>query len=203
MKKIIGTVVAVAAVLVAVILVVAYGGTIDVGADTDDSQSVRWFLTTTRESSIEARASSVEPPELTPAMAETGLRRYHEMCVRCHGAPGVPPDEFARGLNPEAPELWTEPHDAGEAFWVVKHGLRMTGMPAFGATHSDDTLWPIVAFLEELPDLDAAEYARRTARLSVEPGHRETAGHEHGAGAPEESADGSDGAPAVGAGPAW
>jgi hypothetical protein len=47
---------------------------------------------------------------------------------------------------------------AAEEFWVIKHGIKATGMPAWGVTHSDDMLWDVVAFLRKLPDLSPAEY---------------------------------------------
>jgi mono/diheme cytochrome c family protein len=82
------------------------------------------------------------------------------MCVGCHGAPGVDPAELRDGLNPEPPLL---AEHAGhlplnEVFWVIKHGVRMTGMPAWGVTHSDDGIWAIAAFVEKLPAYIALDY---------------------------------------------
>jgi mono/diheme cytochrome c family protein len=64
------------------------------------------------------------------------------------------------GLNPPAPELseaagdWTP----AELFWIVKNGVKMTGMPSFAPTHSDHELWAVVAFLEKLKKMDPAQY---------------------------------------------
>jgi len=82
------------------------------------------------------------------------------MCAGCHGAPGQDPEAMGQGLNPPPPDLaesaleWSP----AELFWVTKNGIKMTGMPAWGATHDDDAIWPVVAFLTKLPDLDAAQY---------------------------------------------
>jgi hypothetical protein len=67
--------------------------------------------------------------------------------------------EISRGLYPRAPQLrrGSRPTPA-EDFWVVKHGIKMTGMPAWGVTHNDEILWDVVAFLRKLPDLTADQY---------------------------------------------
>ena len=46
-----------------------------------------------------------------------------------------------------------------EVFWMLKHGIKMSGMPAFGGTHSDETIWTMVAFAKQLPTMSAATYA--------------------------------------------
>ena len=89
-----------------------------------------------------------------------GASHYGEMCVTCHGAPGVDRDEIGEGLNPRPPKLdraaksWSE----GQLFWIVKHGVRMTGMPGFGATHTDTQIADIVAFVRMLPTMTPARY---------------------------------------------
>ena len=83
------------------------------------------------------------------------------MCVSCHGAPGKAPDEFAKGLNPHAPNLArsTRDMDPSEMFLVVKDGIKMTGMPGFSSTHSDSEVWAMVAFLKRLQTMSPEEYA--------------------------------------------
>jgi hypothetical protein len=81
------------------------------------------------------------------------------MCAVCHLAPGMKKTEISRGLYPRAPELRRASRlTPAEQFWVLKHGLKMTGMPAWGVTHGDDVLWDVVAFLQKLPDLTAEQY---------------------------------------------
>jgi mono/diheme cytochrome c family protein len=87
------------------------------------------------------------------------------MCVTCHGAPGVDREEIGKGLNPEPPRLekivanWTD----AELFWTVKNGIRMTGMPGFGGTHTDAEVRSIVSFVRRLPRMSPQEYQRRVA----------------------------------------
>jgi mono/diheme cytochrome c family protein len=190
--KIVVTVLVVLVVLVLGVLAVAYGGFVDVAATSAGSAPVEWFLHTTRESAIHSAIDDVEVPPLDdPAKLRTGLAHYHQMCVLCHGAPGIEAGELAQGLNPVPPELYHEPageiteeageeasEEAAEVFWVVKNGIRMTGMPAFGPTHSDEDVWAIAAFVQRLPELSAEEYATmvRNAGLSME----SAGGHAHG-----------------------
>jgi mono/diheme cytochrome c family protein len=89
-----------------------------------------------------------------------GLVHYREMCVTCHGAPGVDPSEIGEGLNPPAPDLTLKKVQArsdGELFWLVQNGIRMTGMPAFGPTHAEEEVWKIVTFVRKLPELTPEE----------------------------------------------
>ncbi|HYX21912.1 MAG TPA: cytochrome c, partial [Thermoanaerobaculia bacterium] len=89
-----------------------------------------------------------------------GREHYREMCVVCHGAPGVDASEIGEGLNPPAPDLTLGRIQAlsdGELFWIVQNGIRMSGMPAFGATHRDRQIWEIVAFLRHLPSITPEE----------------------------------------------
>lgn len=173
--------------LVAALVGFAYSGAVDVSATGSELAAVEWFLETVREQSIDARAGSVEVPPLDePGMRETGLVHFHEMCVTCHGAPGLPPSEIGRGLNPEPPDLTREVHSPQVNYWIVANGIRMTGMPAFSPTHGEEELWAITAFLEELPGLSAEEYARRVREAGLElhsGGHAHDGpggGHSHG-----------------------
>ncbi len=128
------------------------------------------------------RSVDVRSPEEKNPFADdvdavsTGLKSFGAMCLQCHGAPQVEPEEFAKGLNPPARELSTVLHEwsDGELFWIVKHGIRMTGMPAFGPTHSDDEIWKVVAAVRQLPDL-----TQNQEKLLEE---SSGSGHEHGSG---------------------
>ena len=116
---------------------------------------------TVRERSIAVRAASVAvPSDLTNSKRiASGAGQYAAMCSSCHLAPGMKRTEIARGLYPRAPELRRGSDlSPAEEFWVVKHGLKMTGMPAWGVTHDDEMLWDVVAFLRKLPELCADEY---------------------------------------------
>jgi mono/diheme cytochrome c family protein len=140
----------------------AYSGLWDVSASSKEAPWLRQILVTVKDRAIARRAAGITAPPLAdPAMVRTGLVHFSEMCVTCHGGPGVPAAELAMGLNPDAPSLAKEGADQSPAqlFWVVKNGIKMTGMPAFGPTHTDEEIWAIVAFLKRLPQLDDAGYA--------------------------------------------
>jgi mono/diheme cytochrome c family protein len=168
---------------------VAYSGVVDVAATNRPSALTRWFLRTTRAHSVAARAEGIEVPNLdAPGTLAIGADHYHEMCVGCHGAPGVEADEAAQGLEPPPPKLDKGPpmttERAAETFWVVKNGIQMTGMPAFGKTHDDQKIWAIVAFVGRLRGMSPADYQKATANddeadSDDAPAAGEHAGHEH------------------------
>jgi len=149
-------------------------GSFDVAADTPHSQPVFWLMNTVRESSIAVRAAGIAvPSDLTDAKRiASGAAQYDAMCSFCHLAPGMKRTEISRGLYPRAPELRRGSSlEPAEEFWVVKHGLKMTGMPAWGVTHDDELLWDVVAFLRKLPELSADQY--QTLVKSVPKTHSE------------------------------
>jgi mono/diheme cytochrome c family protein len=152
----------VAGILVSLLvpIVVLATGAINVGADVKPGLIERTLAPWGRDRSVANRAPNEKNPFAgDPAAIATGLDHYRENCVMCHGAPGVAGAELSKGLNPPAPSLGEGENDTpdGELFWVIKHGIRMTPMPAFGPTHTDEEIWKIVAFIRHLPDLTAQE----------------------------------------------
>jgi mono/diheme cytochrome c family protein len=138
-----------------------YAGAYDVAATKPHLGITRWALDTTMDKSVRRRAAAIPVSETYNAPdPAAGYQRYAEMCLMCHGAPGVEPAEFARGLYPNAPDLseaagdWTP----SELFWIVKNGVKMTGMPAFGPTHDEKTLWNVTAFAKRLPEMTPEQY---------------------------------------------
>lgn len=147
--------------LIGLAAILIYAGVYNIAADTPHSQPVYWLLQKVRQQSIAARATRiVVPSDLTdPQRISAGAAEYAEMCSGCHLAPGMQRTEISQGLYPRAPELGRGSHlTPSEEFWVVKHGIKMTGMAAWGVTHDDDLLWDIVAFLRKLPELSADQY---------------------------------------------
>ena len=139
----------------------AYSGLYDVSASSPHSGLTNWLLSTTSHASVERRAGAVEVPNLDDeALALAGINDFDSMCIGCHGAPGKSPAAVGQGLNPAAPDLAESAGEMtpAELFWVTKHGIKMTGMPAWGATHDDDAIWPVIAFMTKLPGLDEAGY---------------------------------------------
>ena len=121
------------------------------------------ILEEARDQSISYHSKDIDVPLLNDhKMEEAGFHHFQDTCRFCHGAPGVVRDEFAQGLYPSPPDLASsdvlqEMNDA-EIFWIVKNGLKMTGMPAFGVTHSDSEIWDMVAFIHRLSTLQPDLY---------------------------------------------
>ncbi len=161
MKKTILTVIAVILIEIIVLIIGAYSGIPDISAAKPEGKITVWFLNTTKDHSIRSRADRITVPSLNDSsLVAIGFEHYHEMCVTCHGAPGKEPDELAQGLNPPAPDLAGSTTDLSpaEMFVIVKDGIKMTGMPAWGTTHSDSATWAIVAFLQRLQTLTPETY---------------------------------------------
>jgi mono/diheme cytochrome c family protein len=161
------------AVVLVVISIVAlmggiYSGFYDVAASQPDNAVTRWALVTARNRSIDRRAAEITVPPLTdPKLIQEGFEHYHEMCTGCHLAPGVDSSEIREGLNPVPPVLAKVVPNSSPArlFWVIKNGVKMTGMPAWGSSHSDQMIWAMVAFLERLPAMTPAEYQAMEKQL--------------------------------------
>jgi mono/diheme cytochrome c family protein len=147
----------------------AYSGSYDVGADSRHGKLVGWLLSTTSHASVKRRAAKIEVPDLTDDKLKlAGANDFKTMCADCHGAPGQEPKAIGKGLNPAPPDLAESAAHMtpAELFWVTKHGIKMTGMPAWGATHDDDALWPVVAFITGLPELSADDYQALLAKAA-------------------------------------
>lgn len=193
MKTLITLIIAVAVAMLCLVGY-AYSGLYDVSASSSHSGFVEWLLSTTSHASVERRASDVEIPELDDeALILAGINDFDSMCAACHGAPGRDPEAMGKGLNPPAPDLAEEAGEMtpAELFWVTKHGIKMTGMPAWGATHDDDSIWPVVAFMTRLPELDESGYEQMLTDAEGQGHHAgEAADEEHSHDESEESSGG-------------
>lgn len=152
-------------------LATIYSGAYNVAATEEHAPVTRWALDTTFHNSVRSRAREMPaPPAFTPAILAEGANEYKAMCQHCHAGPGVKRAEWAQGMRPLPPYLteaaahWSP----REVFWLVKHGVKMSGMPAFGPTHDDAKLWSLVAFVKDLPAMTPERYAAFAD------------GHEHG-----------------------
>ena len=151
-----------------------YSGIYPMGADVPHNRLTYWALETLRERSV-ARASEniIVPTDLdSPERLLNGGADYNDMCAGCHLKPGKTQSDFTLGLYPAPPDL-TQVHDAhgGDAkaqerrrFWIIKHGIKASGMPAWGPGHDDERIWNMVAFLKRLPELWPEQYQILTAR---------------------------------------
>jgi mono/diheme cytochrome c family protein len=177
-KSVLAGIGAVCLALATIVIVYLATGLYNVGADSEHTGVLRFVLAAVRERSIDAHGEDIAVPKLDdPKMIADGASDYDAMCSACHLAPGIAENEMRPGMNPKPPVLWKEPPDsAGEAFWTVKHGIKMTGMPAWGVTHTDAEIWNIVAFLQKLPKLTPQQYRALVASAA---GH-----HDHDAMSP-------------------
>lgn len=136
-------------------------GIYNVAADVPHTRLVFWLMDTVNGRSVAVRARSVQVPQnLGDAKRiAAGAGLYAEMCEGCHLAPGMEKTEISQGLYPQAPQLAQESDlSPAEEFWTIKHGIKMTGMAAWGKTHNDTLIWDMVAFLRKLPQLSPGQY---------------------------------------------
>jgi len=173
-------------VLVILILCVVFigAGAYDVAADEPHWKVTQSVMEKVRSASVERRSAHIEVPQLGDAtLITSGAGNYDAMCAGCHLKPGVAATEMSRGLYPTPPNFTTRPPgDDAAAFWVIKHGIKMSGMPAWGQSMEDEYIWGLVAFLKELPDMSANRY-----RELVEASD----GHQHGGSESGMEAEGS------------
>lgn len=150
----------VAGTLAALALAVAvfiYSGVYDIGADDHHTKLVLAVIETLRERSISVRADSINVPSLEDrAQIAAGAARYSTLCVSCHLAPGVDKSALRPGLYPHPPNLVQEDvRDPRKAFWTIKHGIKMSAMPAWGKSLNDAAIWELVAFVRQMPNMSA------------------------------------------------
>jgi mono/diheme cytochrome c family protein len=151
-----------------------YAGIYNIGADAPHSKIVFGALQELRERAIASYSRDVAlPADLNDSKRiAAGAGLYNEMCTGCHLGPGVERSELSQGLYPSAPELARgDDLTPAEQFWVIKHGVKLTAMPAWGKTHSDELIWDMVAFVRQLPKLNATQY--RAAVASAPADHDE------------------------------
>jgi len=159
-------------------LIFIYSGIYNVAATKPHTEPVLWIMHTTMERSVKHHAEGIIAPTLDESLVQTGFDHYSEMCEGCHGKPGVSPSEMDLGFYHEPPDLskgfeWSP----AELFWIIKNGIKMSAMPAFGPTHKDEELWSIVAFLKRLPDLSPEEY-KAMEKAAQEKQHEHGESHE-------------------------
>lgn len=158
-----------------------YSGLYPMGADTPHTGPVYWALETLRERSIARAIRDIEAPDLSdPQLLLAGGPDYNDMCAGCHLKPGRSASDLSQGLYPQPPNLaeasddHSHAHDpaisAARQFWIIKHGIKASGMAAFGPTHDDERIWALVAFLQKLPELTPAQYQILTARDAADSG---------------------------------
>ena len=138
--------------------VTLYAGWYDISATDQHLAHTYWLLDTSMRRSVKHRAEEIKVPDLKNS--ERGFALFRDHCVQCHGAPGVAPEPFAMGMTPAPASLSYTAREwpPEDLYWVLKEGIKMTGMPAWKHRMSDEDMWAVVAFLKILPTLSPAQY---------------------------------------------
>jgi mono/diheme cytochrome c family protein len=143
-------------------------GVYNIGADDHHTKIVLAIIEQLRDRSIAGRSKSIEVHYVEdPQRIVRGAQRYAALCVDCHLAPGVTKSDIRQGLYPHPPNLAQEElQQAQRAFWIVKHGIKMSAMPAWGKSLDDDTIWDVVAFVRKMPDMTPETYQQLSQQHS-------------------------------------
>ena len=166
--KYLGCTIVVILLLAVGFFVAAWSGVYNISARVPHWTLTRETIEMVRDRSIRQHSEETVFSRALDQIPETaGAGHFHATCRLCHGAPGVPPGEFAAGMYPAPPDLHTgraaTEFDANELLWIVSNGLKMTGMPAFGGNHAKEEREAVVAFVIRLPEFDADRYREITA----------------------------------------
>lgn len=153
-------------------VVVVYSGAYNVGATSQHLQPVHSLLETAMRQSVRWRARHIAAPPLEDAQrVQRGAALFHGKCVQCHGAPGVAQADFGQSMQPvpgplvDARQRW----HPREIYWITRHGIKMSGMPAWEFKLDEPQLWDVVAFVQALPDLSPQAYAQATRDAGAAP----------------------------------
>jgi mono/diheme cytochrome c family protein len=155
---------------------VLYGGLYNAGATRSHFQWVHSLLEIALQRSVRNHARDITPPAAVAAVAESaaspnantaasalvlrGAGLYRDNCVVCHGAPGVAQGDIGKSMQPipgplaDAARRW----QPNELYWITRHGIKMSGMPAWEYHLADQDIWSVVAFLMVLPKLSPVAY---------------------------------------------
>ena len=149
----------------AVIVIIGSGyyllkqGYVDFSADHEPSHSEIHLAMAAVDASTDRNAPQVKNP--LAANEETlvaGARLFMDHCAGCHGLPSNPDSQFGRSFNPPVPQFFKEPPDMQENqnFYIIHHGIRWSGMPAWSSTLNDTQTWQLVTFLSNVEKLPPA-----------------------------------------------
>lgn len=148
--------------IIVIVALYLYLGFYNISASKPHMKLVEEALEGITENSIEHHTKDIIKPAISEdeVMSE-GFEHYNAMCVDCHGSPLESKPELREGLYPKPP-LFTKGIDdevgIEQIYWITKNGIKMTGMPGFGKTHSDEKIWAIAAFVEKLPNMSESTY---------------------------------------------
>lgn len=174
LKTILLTVVSIVVLSAAAAAAYVYSGSINVAASDAHWPLTYQIMETARVRSIKAHARGIEVPPGFDEQAKivSAVAHFSAHCSVCHGAPGVDKGEFATGMYPPPPDLTgvSKRYSPGELFWILKNGIKMSGMPSM-ADDGDDMLWATVGVLQKLPGMSADDYNDLWMASQAQGGH--------------------------------
>ncbi len=137
-------------------------GWYDIGATNQHWQAVHSLLEGGMRHSVQRRSAHIAVPAMGQAQIRIGAAVYRDNCVQCHGAPGVAQNDLGKAMQPvpgplmDVARRWRP----AELYYITRHGIKMSGMPAWEFHLSEQELWGVVAFMQALPALSAPAYAQ-------------------------------------------
>jgi mono/diheme cytochrome c family protein len=149
-----------------------YLGVYNISAVDQHTSPVYKLLEYAMRKSVQLRTASIEVPALNSEQRiANGTALYRAHCVQCHGAPGVAPEPFSLGLLPAPANMVAAAREwqPAELYWIVRHGIKMSGMPAWEHRLSDEEIWDVVAFVGRMPGMTVAEYKELDRRSVLSP----------------------------------
>ena len=184
MNRIVAAVLAVLGLQAVAVVVFVYSGLYNVAATVQHYWFEYAIIEVALNQSLKRHARSVDPPPdlADPALLRLGFDKYLDNCVQCHGGPGVPPSVFAMGMRPVPPPLVqvARERSVAELFWVVKNGIKMTGMPGWQFKMDDREMWAVVALVARFPTIHPARFRERVAaRATAQAAGSKAAGSRH------------------------
>jgi mono/diheme cytochrome c family protein len=172
-KTAISTLLGAAAIAAIAGLTVFYSGWYYVGATKHHFQPVYHLLEKGMQYSVQRNARDIQVPQLgAREQVLRGAAVYRDNCAQCHGAPGFAQSPFGMSMQPvpgplmDATRHWKEK----ELYWITRHGIKMSGMPAWEFHLSDADIWATVAFIAQLPGMTAQDYRAITAQAPAAEG---------------------------------
>lgn len=135
------------------------GGYVDIAADQPPSSFERRLAMRAMDAATERRAPEQKNPiPPTEDNLVAGAKLYLDHCAGCHGVASNPASQFSLSFNPPSPGFFKRAPDMpdNQNFYIIQHGVRWTGMPAWSRILSDEQIWKIVAFMSHIESLPAA-----------------------------------------------
>ena len=170
-------------VIILAVVIVVWSGIYNVAANDDHFAVTTTLLELVRERSIKVRSKDIDVPDLEDIkLISAGEKDYIDMCTACHLAPGVSATELHNGLNPSPPifhEITQNNTEPAEMFWVIKNGIKMTGMPAWAPSHSEQEIWGMVAYIKKLNGMSIEEFESFNSVTTNEKTGHDGPGHSH------------------------